>query len=143
MKKTALLLCGLILIPILILGWLSVRLEQNQQQLIQHQFQALVEVKLQSVDNLFQGHFQRLEAVLQSEAAELNSDTETRHTQALALRQLSKSSPYIEQVFILRFNKKTHLSPPQRMLLLRKSNFFSKQKLYWKPLLSLPTRKKA
>lgn len=100
MKKTALLLCGLILIPILILGWLSVRLEQNQQQLIQHQFQALVEVKLQSVDNLFQGHFQRLEAVLKSEASVLNSDTETSHS-PLALRQLIKASPYIEQIFIL------------------------------------------
>ena len=101
MKKTALLLCGLILIPILILGWLSVRLEQNQQQLIQHQFQALVEVKLKSVDGLFQGHFQRLEAVLQSEAAELNQNASSQ-----ALRQLSKSSPYIEQVFILDSTRK-------------------------------------
>lgn len=83
----------------MILGWFSVQLEQNQQQLVKHQFQGLVELQLDAVDDIFQGHFQRLEKAFQLEIETLYN-LKDDHYATETLRQLGKSSPYIEQVFI-------------------------------------------
>ncbi|PIE25367.1 MAG: two-component sensor histidine kinase [Neptuniibacter caesariensis] len=100
MKKTPLLLFGLILLPMLILGWLSARLEQNQRVLFKHQFEGLIEVQLAEIDQRFQTHFRNLEKALNAETLALHQTKAPLYPLA-ALKQLSKTSPYIEQVFLL------------------------------------------
>lgn len=76
------------------------QLEKNQQQLVKHQFQSLVQLQLEAVDDLFQSHFQRLETALQGETRILLSSKDNQYSTE-TLRGIVKSSPYIEQVFIL------------------------------------------
>lgn len=76
------------------------QLEKNQQELVKHQFQNLVQLQLEHVDDLFQSHFQRLETALQTETNLLLASKDQQYSTS-ALRQLVKNSPYIEQVFIL------------------------------------------
>ena len=76
------------------------QLEQNQQQLVKHQFQSLIQLQLEDVDDLFQSHFQRLETALQTETNLLLASKDQQYSTS-SLRQLVKNSPYIEQVFIL------------------------------------------
>lgn len=99
LKKSSLLLIGLICIPVLILVWFSVQLEQKQQQLVNHQFQGLVELQLEAADDLFQAHFRRLEKALKEEAFILY-EAKDKDFPLDTLRSIGKSSPYIEQVFI-------------------------------------------
>lgn len=76
------------------------QLEKNQQELVKHQFQSLVQLQLEDVDDLFQSHFQRLETALQTETNLLLASKDQQYSTS-SLRQLVKNSPYIEQVFIL------------------------------------------
>ena len=100
MNKTILLLISLILIPVVILGWLAARLETNQQALLSHQIEGLVEIKLEEIDQQFQNHFQRLEQALNAESQLLLLSKDTQYPEA-TLKTLSQSSPYIEQVFVI------------------------------------------
>lgn len=112
MKKTPLLLLGLILIPVIILGWLSARLEQNQQALLKHQFEGLIEIQLSDIDQLFQAHLRSLEKALNAEALTLYKTKDPTYPLS-KLKQLSKRSPYIEQVFVLNTEGQT-LFPEQQ-----------------------------
>lgn len=100
MNKTPHLLISLILIPLLILGWLSIQLEQNQQQLVSHQLEKLLEDRLATIDQQFQQHFRNLEVALNDEAQALFQSKDPDY-RAVPLRKLIKTSPYIEQIFIL------------------------------------------
>lgn len=106
LKKTPLLLMILILLPVLLLSWYSVKLEKQQQLLLGHQLTGLIETQLLDVDQQLQGHFFRMEKALRNAFDEQFSlkDSEYTHDR---LRELEKNSPYVDQIFILNRNRKT------------------------------------
>ncbi|MGB0205264.1 MAG: sensor histidine kinase [Neptuniibacter sp.] len=109
MKKTPLLLFVLILIPVLLLTWYSFRLEKQQQLLLGHQLNGLIETQLLEIDQQLQGHFQRMEEGLDAEAKELYKQKDGSYSHR-SLRTLVAGSPYIDQVFVL--NKQRELVYP-------------------------------
>ncbi|MCP4595344.1 hypothetical protein [Neptuniibacter sp.] len=106
MKKTPLLLICIILMPLLVLAWFSARVEEQQQQLVNHQLEALVESQLAKIDQSFQGHFRRLEGALNQEVAKQYAEKDSEYSLP-SIRNLTKSSPYIDQVFILNADRET------------------------------------
>ncbi|WP_027857765.1 sensor histidine kinase [Marinobacterium jannaschii] len=69
--RTAVILATLILLPVMILGWMGVRLEYNQQQLGRLQLQALIDQRLQSIDGQLQQHFATAQQRLLQQATRL------------------------------------------------------------------------
>lgn len=106
LKKTPLLLMILILLPVLLLSWYSIKLEKQQQLLLEHQLTGLIETQLLEVDQQLQGHFFRMEKALRNAFDEQFSlkDSEYIHDH---LRELERNSPYVDQIFILTRNRKT------------------------------------
>ncbi|ANG64668.1 two-component sensor histidine kinase [Marinobacterium aestuarii] len=98
--RAPLLLILLVLLPVLLLGWLGLRLQHNEQQLVGLQLQTLIEQQLQSVDQQLQTHFRQLEGVLQQQAQRLQRQTDPDYSSE-NLRAFIKDSVYVEQLFVL------------------------------------------
>jgi signal transduction histidine kinase len=98
--RAPLLLILLVLLPVLLLGWLGLRLQHNEQQLLGLQLQTLIEQQLQSVDQQLQTHFRQLEGVLAQQAQRLRRQTDPDYSSE-ALRAFVKNSVYVEQLFVL------------------------------------------
>ncbi|MGH1461146.1 MAG: sensor histidine kinase [Neptuniibacter sp.] len=106
MKKTPLLLMILILLPVLLLSWYSIKLEKQQQLLLGHQLTGLIENQLLEVDQQLQGHFLRIEKALRSASEEQFALKDSEYIPD-HLRELERNSPYVDQIFILNRNRKT------------------------------------
>lgn len=98
--RATLLLILLVLLPLLLLGWLGYRLQQNEQQLVGLQLQKLVEQQLESVDQQLQRHFQQLETLLQRQGMDLYRRADPDYP-ADALRTFIKRSAQVQQLFVL------------------------------------------
>jgi len=98
--RAPLLLTLLILLPLLLLGILGYRLQQQEQQLLGLQLQKLIDQQLSSVDRQLQEHFQQLERLLRQRAAELNRLADTEYP-ADSLRRFARDSAYVRQLFVL------------------------------------------
>nr|WP_067289976.1 HAMP domain-containing sensor histidine kinase [Marinobacterium profundum] len=98
--RAPLLLILLVLLPVLLLGWLGLRLQHNEQQLVGLQLQTLIEQQLQSVDQQLQTHFRQLEGVLAQQAQRLQRQTDHDYSSE-NLRAFIKDSVYVEQLFVL------------------------------------------
>lgn len=98
--RAPLLLVLLVLLPVLLLGWLGLRLQHNEQQLVGLQLQTLIEQQLQSVDQQLQAHFRQLEGVLQQQAQRLRRQADPDYS-AESLRAFVKGSAYVQQLFVL------------------------------------------
>ncbi len=99
-KRTPILLAVIILLPVLLLAWFGARHQQNQQQLLEHQFSNLIEHQLQSIDQLLQGHFLALQQRLIPDAKALQQQRDGRYSPE-PLRQYVKQSPWLSQLFVL------------------------------------------
>ncbi|MFC6671068.1 hypothetical protein [Marinobacterium aestuariivivens] len=110
--RAPLLLILLILVPLLLLGWLGVRLQQNERQLLGLQLQKLVEQQLETVDGQLQGHFQQLERLLQQQARRLHRLAD-RDYPADRLRAFLKDSAQVRQLFVLD-DRDERLFPPRQ-----------------------------
>lgn len=106
MKKTPLLLMTLILLPVLLLSWYSIKLEKQQQLLHGHQLTGLIETQLLGVDQQLQGHFFRMEKALRKAFDEQFAFKGSEYTHE-HLRNLERNSPYVDQIFILNRIRKT------------------------------------
>ncbi|WP_432696263.1 sensor histidine kinase [Marinobacterium sp. YM272] len=98
--RAALLLTLLVLLPLLLLGGLGFKLQQNEQELVGLQLQKLIEQQLESVDNQLQSHFQQLEVLLRRQAGDLYRLTDPGYP-AAQLRHFVSNSPQVQQVFVL------------------------------------------
>ncbi|GGO88141.1 two-component sensor histidine kinase [Marinobacterium nitratireducens] len=98
--RAPLLLVLLVMVPVLLLGILGYRLQQQEQQLVDVQLQKLIDQQLTSVDAHLQGHFRQLESLLRQRAADLNRLADPDYP-AEALRRFAKDSAYIRQLFVL------------------------------------------
>ncbi|NVK41718.1 MAG: HAMP domain-containing histidine kinase [Oceanospirillaceae bacterium] len=109
--RAPLLLTLLVLVPVLLLGMLGYRLQQQEQQLVGLQLQKLIEQQLVSVDQLLQGHFQQLERLLRQRAAELHRLADPAYPSD-RLRQFVKDSAYVRQLFLLDESGERLFPPP-------------------------------
>lgn len=128
--RAALLLILLILVPLLILGWLGYRLQQNEQQLVGLQLQKLIEQQLESVDGTLQNHFQQLESLLQRQAGELYRMADPVYT-ADRLRGFVKSSARIEQLFVLAANDRREFPPRNQPLSIEEQQLVERLQPLW------------
>ncbi|UTW11156.1 sensor histidine kinase [Marinobacterium rhizophilum] len=110
--RAPLLLMLLVLLPVLLLGWLGLRLQHNEQQLVGLQLQSLIEQQLQSVDQQLQTHFRQLEGVLQQQAQHLRGQADPDYD-ADQLRAFVKGSAYVKQLFVLGDDGSERLFPPR------------------------------
>lgn len=137
--RATLLLILLVLLPLLLLGWLGYRLQQNEQQLVGLQFQKLVEQQLESVDQELQRHFQQLEALLQRQAQDLNRLAGPEYP-AERLRDFIKRSAQVQQLFVLDRRDQRQFPPRDQPLSLDEQRLVERlQPLWQSPDLLRPT----
>lgn len=137
--RAVLLLSLLVLLPLLLLGGLGYRLQQNEQQLVGLQLQKLIEQQLESIDDQLQSHFRQLDRLLQREAGELYRLTDSDYT-ADALRRFIKHSPQVQQLFVLDPDDRRRFPPPNQPLSLDEQRLVERlQPLWQSPDLLRPT----
>ncbi|MBI1891190.1 MAG: HAMP domain-containing histidine kinase [Burkholderiales bacterium] len=93
-KKFALTLLLIVLLPTGLLGWFGVRMASNEQRVIEHQVQALLNAQLKNIDESIQTVFQSTQKDLLSKAAQLKVDNDS-------LRAFVRNSPQVSQVFVI------------------------------------------
>lgn len=137
--RATLLLILLVLLPLLLLGWLGYRLQQNEQQLVGLQLQKLVEQQLESVDQQLQSHFQQLETLLQRQARDLNRLAAPDYP-ADGLRTFTKRSAQVQQLFVLDSTDQRQFPPRSQPLSLDEQRLVERlQPLWQSPGLLRPT----
>ncbi|TCK04051.1 ATP-binding protein [Marinobacterium mangrovicola] len=109
-RRAAILLTLLVVLPLLLLGWLGFKFQQNEQELVGLQLQKLIEQQLESVDNQLQTHFQQLEILLQRQADSLYRLADPDYP-SNRLRNFVFGSGQVQQLFVLDQNDQ-RLFPP-------------------------------
>ncbi|GGK78352.1 sensor histidine kinase [Amphritea balenae] len=99
-RKTLILLILIIVLPMMLLAWFGVRMQQDQQQVVAYQFKNLVDSRLQGIDQQFQNHFFALQQLFIPQAAQLQQQTAGQY-QAHDIRQFIKRSAFVQQVFVI------------------------------------------
>ncbi len=131
MKTSSILFVCIVLIPSIVLGWYSVRMEQQQQRLLKHQQDAYVQQQITQVDDLFQQYFFRLEQALLQDVSALNPTLDP-----FQLRKFSAASPFIEQIFqidserAVRFPQKSNASQ-QEIRFLEQAQRLLSSEMFW------------
>lgn len=98
-NRTPILLACLIIVPLILLAWFGVRLQNNQQQLVTLQLGSLIEAQLSEVDLQLIEHFSRLQTALDTQINTLYQDSNSPG--ARALNALITRSPQITNIFVL------------------------------------------
>lgn len=94
MKTKALtVLLLIVMIPLVLLGWMGIRVLQDEQKLQDHQIQALITSQLQAVDQTIGQYFTTLETDFPKEAAGLSRDPAT-------VRAYLREKPEVRQMLI-------------------------------------------
>lgn len=99
-RRTPLLLAVIIALPLLLLAWFGVRLQLDQQQVVAHQLNNLVNDRLQSIDAQFQEHFFLLQQGFIRQAEALQQETAGQYSVA-SMRRLISQSAVVKQMFVL------------------------------------------
>ncbi|MBV1789047.1 HAMP domain-containing histidine kinase [Marinobacterium sp. D7] len=128
--RAALLLILLVLVPLLLLGWLGFRLQQNEQQLVGLQLQKLIEQQLESVDSELQTHFQQLERLLQRQAGALYHLADTDYP-VDPLRRFIKDSAQVQQLFVLDSDDQRQFPPRNQALSLDEQRLVERLQPLW------------
>ena len=137
--RASLLLILLVLVPLLLLGWLGYRLQQNEQQLVGLQLQKLIEQQLESVDGRLLTHFQQLERLLQRQASGLYRLADPDYS-AERLRAFVKESAQVQQLFVLDAEDQRRFPPRNQPLSLEEQRLVERlQPLWQSPGLFRPT----
>lgn len=113
--RAALLLITLVLLPLLLLGWLGFKFQQNEQELVGLQLQKLIEQQLESVDSQLQTHFQQLEVLLQRQADGLYRLADPDYP-SNRLRNFVFGSAQVQQLFVLDRNDQRQFPPRDQPL---------------------------
>ena len=94
MKTKALaVLLLIVMIPLILLGWMGIRVLRDEQRLHDHQIQALIMSQLQSVDQSIAQYFKTLETEFPKEAAALSKNPK-------AVRTFLREKPDVRQMLI-------------------------------------------
>lgn len=94
MKTKALaVLLLIVMIPLILLGWMGLRVLRDEQRLYDHQIQALITSQLQAVDQTIGQYFKTLETELPKEAAALSKNP-------AAVRTFLRGKPDVRQMLI-------------------------------------------
>lgn len=128
--RVVLLLSLLVLLPLLLLGGLGYRLQQNEQQLVGLQLQKLIEQQLESIDDQLQSHFRQLDSLLRREAGELYRLTGSDYA-ADELRRFIKHSPQVQQLFVLGPDDRRRFPPPNQPLSLDEQRLVERLQPLW------------
>lgn len=92
-KKIVVALVLLVLLPLVLLGWIGVRMAENERQLLKHQMGLLVQSQLQQVDERIQKHFSGLQNRLSASAP--------GEAHAAALRDWLRTAPEVRQLLVM------------------------------------------
>lgn len=134
-KRTPLILALIIILPILLLGWLGVRLQLDQQQVAAYQQNSLAQSQLRAVDQQLQQHFSALQSLLIVQA-EILSGNGAEAYKPEALRQFVGRSFQVEQMFVMTSVGERIFPPRQQPLTQKERDFVSMTR----PLLASPER---
>lgn len=92
-KKIVVTLLALVLLPLGLLGWIGARMADNEQRLLKHQVEALLQEQLRQVDARVQTHFAELQKNLSSSVP--------REVDAAALRNWLRTAPQVRQILVM------------------------------------------
>ena len=91
--KTLTVLLLIVMIPLILLGWMGIRVLQDEQRLHDHQIQTLITSQLQAVDQSIGQYFKTLETEFPKEAAALSKNP-------AAVRAFLRGKPDVRQMLI-------------------------------------------
>lgn len=123
-KKILIILLAIVLLPTAVLGWFGVRMAHNEQQVIAHQVQTLLNAQLRNVDESIQGVFQSVQQDLLARSGELNYDTES-------LRAFVRDAPQVSQVFVIGADGKRVFPAPDAPLSDAENRFLQRSAAIW------------
>jgi len=123
--KTLSALILIVLIPVLATGWLGLRLLLDEQELVGHQMQSLIQERLSGVDEKIQGEFARLEQVFREAGRNLALEAE-------AMRALVREQPDLREVFVFAADG-ARLFPPEGAPLTEKERRFLERTVHLWP----------
>jgi len=92
-KKIVVALLVLVLLPLGLLGWIGMRMAENEQKMVSHQVGALVQEQLRRVDERIQSHFQEVQKNLQAAVP--------KQVDAAVLRAWLRTAPQVRQVLVM------------------------------------------
>ena len=121
----------LILMPLVVLAWLGMRLQSNEEIVAGHQFQQLVDAQLREADQIIVGYFRTLENDLLNTPDFFADQAVTVTTHA---RQYLRSTPYIDGLFILDAEGQRLFPPATSIASLKEQQFISESGALWSNL---------
>lgn len=120
--KFPVILALLILIPLLVLGWMGIRLQNNEAIVDEHQFQHLIDLRLREADQVIVAYLTKVENNLLTTPHFYGLDVNQRSIDD-EIRDYILQSSYIENIFILNQNGE-RLHPPSGLLTTEKERQF-------------------
>lgn len=119
--KTLLVLAAIVLIPLVLLGWLGLRVILDEQELRDHQIRALIQSRLKGFEDTVLDHFENLAAQFTDASGNLSYTTN-------GLRQFVRETPTIRQVFWFDAKDKRRFPPGDSPLTRKESQFLERTK---------------
>ena len=125
MQTKLLVILGLmVLLPLTLLGGFGIRFASNEQEVIEYQFQVLVDAQLQAVDAAIQTYFSELEA-------QLLVATESMPETSDALRAHAREQPRVRQILLMDEDGERLHPPPNAPLGAGEQRFMARTENLW------------
>ena len=122
--KVISLLFAIILFPLVIIGWFGIHIANNEQQVIDSQFSALVNAQLASIDKTITDYFAGKERMLLNALNKLTLNS-------MALRQFVHNSADVRQTFVMSAKGLRMHPPNDDTLTLKELAFVQRTKNIW------------
>jgi len=130
-NKIPFILALLIIIPILLLGWLGARLNNQEAIVVEHQAQQLADSQLLQVDQLIVAYFTHIEQRLLQTVNQIEFTQQGDDKLSQQLRSLVSTSPYIQHAFVLDTLGKRVFPPENGVLSLKETEFVGQTQALW------------
>ena len=117
--RTLAVLLLIVIIPLVLLGWMGIRILQDEQRLHDHQIQTLITSQLKAVDQSIAQYFKSLETELPKEASALSKEP-------AAIRSFLRRKPDIRQMLIFDSQYKRVFPPGDSPLTLMERGFLER-----------------
>jgi signal transduction histidine kinase len=109
----------IVMIPLILLGWMGIRVLRDEQSLHDHQIQTLITSQLQAVDQSIGQYFKTLEAELPKEAAAISKNPK-------AVRAFLRGKPDVRQMLIFNSGYQRVFPPGDSPLTRRERRFLER-----------------
>ena len=123
-RKVAVILLLIVVLPVGLLTWLSLRMAHNEQQVATAQVQALVQAQLGGVDEAINGYFRALQDDWLARLQKRTLDTQ-------ALKELPQELGLVQQVLVIGADTKRVYPPPDAPLSEAEKKFLQRTAAIW------------